>query len=165
MSKNTIQKKGFLTVEILIVASIMTISFLAITTVAQKSIQISHQSLHVLQASFLLEEGAEAVRILRDNAWSNINNGNYGLSFETPTTACPAPTCPTWKFLGNSEAIGSFTRKVNIADVNRDNTSYNIVTVGGANDPNTKLITITVSWQESGQSIDKNVSFYLTNIF
>ncbi|MFA6177807.1 MAG: hypothetical protein WC694_02860 [Candidatus Paceibacterota bacterium] len=139
--KNIFFKKGFMVVEVLIAASIITVSVLAAMTVAQKSIFVSRQALHVTQASFLLEEGAENARIARDNAWSNVASIN------------------------SSEQIGIFTRTVVASNTNRDNTTKDIVSVGGVLDPGTKLITVTVFWQEGGQTITKSLQFFISDIF
>ena len=132
---------GFMMVEVLIVASIMTLVVIAALSVAQKSILVSRQAVHTSQASFLLEEGAENVRILRDNGWNNISSYS-----DTPHT------------------VGIFTRTVNIANVNRDNATGKILS-SGTNDVGTKLITITVSWNEAGKTLSKTLSFYIMDIF
>src|SRR3989344_1744694 len=72
---------GFMMVEVLIVSSIITVSILAAMAVSQKSIFVSRQAFHASQAAFLLEEGAEAVRILRDNAWTNISSLTAGTTY------------------------------------------------------------------------------------
>lgn len=128
-------------IEILIASSIIAISILAATVVAQKSIYVSRQAFHTTQASFLLEEGAENTRIARDNAWSNIVN------------------------LNSSEQIGIFTRTVVASNVNRDNTTKDIVSTGGTLDVGTKLVTVTVSWPEGGVTVTKTLQFYIMNIF
>lgn len=128
-------------VEVLIATSIITVSILAATAVAQKSIYVSHQAFHVTQANFLLEEGGEFARIERDNAWDNITT------------------------LNSSEQIGIFTRTIVASSVNRDNSSKDIVSTGGTLDSGTKLITVTVFWQEGGQTINKSLQFYLADIF
>ena len=127
-------------VEVLVAASIITVSILAAMAVAQKSVHVSRQALHATQAAFLLEEGAENVRIARDNAWANI------------------------AALNSSETIGIFTRTVTSADVNRDNTSKDIA-VSGTNDPQTQLITVNVSWPEGGTTVTKTLQFYTSYIF
>ena len=127
-------------VEILVAISIITVSILAAMTVAQKSIYVSRQALHTTQAAFLLEEGAENARIARDNAWSNVSAIN------------------------TSEQAGIFTRTVAAVSVNRDNTTKDI-SVTGADDPGTKLITVTVSWPEGGVTVTKTLQFYITDIF
>ena len=125
----------------MVATSIITVSILATMTVAQKSIYVSRQALHATQAAFLLEEGAENTRIARDNAWSNV-------------TA-----------LNSSEQVGIFTRTVVASNVNRDDTSKDIVTSEGTIDDGTKLITVTVSWPEGGIAVTKTLRFYISNIF
>ena len=129
-------------VEVVVAVSIMTVSILSAMMVAQKTITVSNQSLHATQAVFLLEEGAELVRIARDNSWSNISTPNF-VNYST----------------------GIFTRKVSLANVNRDNTTKDIVSTGGTLDNSTKLVTVTVSWPEGGQTISKNLQFYIMDIF
>ncbi|MFA5840869.1 MAG: hypothetical protein WC847_01170 [Candidatus Paceibacterota bacterium] len=151
-------RRGFMAVEILVAASIITVSVLAATAVAQKAVYISRQSLHVTQASFILEEGAEAVRILRDNAWTNISSLTAGINYY-PTFAGG-----TWTLSSTPNTVGIFTRTVSIANVNRDNTTQDI-SATGTNDPGTKLVTVTVSWLEGGVTINKVLQFYIIDIF
>ena len=149
---------GFMIVEVLIAASIITVSVLAAMAVAQKSIQVSRQALHVNQATFLLEEGAEAVRIYRDDAWTNI-------SALTPSTDYyPTFSAGTWILSTTPNTIGIFTRTVTITAVNRDNVTQDIA-VSGTDDPGTKLITVAVSWVEGGTTVTKTLPFYVVDIF
>lgn len=126
-------------IEILVAVSIITASILAAMAVAQKSIYVSRQALHTTQAAFLLEEGAENARIARDNAWSNV------------------------AAISSSEQIGIFTRTVAASSVNRDGSSD--ISASGTDDPNTKLIIVTVSWLEGGETITKTLQLYIMNIF
>ena len=148
-------------VEVLIAASIISVSVLVAMSVAQKSIYVSRQSFHTTQSSFLLEEGAEAIRISRDNAWSNIsgltNNVNYYPKFSNGT----------WSLTTNSTdgIVGIFTRTIRVADVNRDNTTKDIVASGGTVDTGTRLVTISVSWIEGGRTVTKTLKFYIADIF
>lgn len=147
-----------MTVEVLVAISIITISVLATTTVVQKSIYVSRQAFHTAQAAFLLEEGAESVRILRDNNWTNIS------SLVPGTNYYPVFSSNTWTLSTTANTVGIFTRKVTIASVNRDNTTKDIASVG-TDDPGTKLVTVTVSWLEGGTTIVKTLQFYIINIF
>ncbi|MFA6257664.1 MAG: hypothetical protein WC671_01485 [Candidatus Paceibacterota bacterium] len=156
--KKIIKNRGFVVVEVLVAASIITVSILSAMMVAQKSIYVSRQAFHTTQAGFLLEEGAEAVRILRDNAWSNISSLTIGTNYY------PTFSSNTWILSPTASIIGIFTRTVVIANVNRDNTTKDISIVG-ADDPGTKLITVTVSWMEGGATITKTLQFYISDIF
>lgn len=152
------KNRGFMMVEILVAVSIITASILATMTVAQKSVYVSRQALHTTQAAFLLEEGAEAVRILRDNAWTNISSltpaTDYYLGFAGGT----------WTLSLTSDTVDSFTRIVRVEPVNRDDTTKDIA-VSGVNDPGTKLVMVTVSWVEGGTILTKNLQFYIMDIF
>ena len=145
-------------VEIIIAIVIITTSVLAAMVVTQKSIYVARQSLHASQASFLLEEGAEVVRILRDNAWSNIS------SLSTEVDYYPTFSSPNWSLSVTPNTVGIFTRTVTVANVNRDSVSKDI-SESGTDDPGTKLITVTVSWSEGGVTVNKTLSFYIMDIF
>ncbi len=151
-------REGFMMVEMLIVISIISVSIIAFMAVAQKSIFISRQSTHATQAGFLLEEGAEAVRIVRDNAWSNIG------ALTLDTDYYPTFSGGTWTLALTPNIVGIFTRTVSAASVKRDNVTGDISDVG-TDDPSTKLITVTVSWMEGGDTITKTLSFYIADIF
>lgn len=152
--------EGILMVEVLVAVSIITVSILAAMLVTQKSVAVSRQSFHATQAAYLLEEGAEAVRILRDNAWTNISGLTAG------TTYYPKFSGGTWTLSTTSSdgSVDIFTRTVSIAAVNRDNTTKDI-SGAGTNDPNTKLFTVTVSWTENGATSTKTLQLYIINLF
>ncbi len=147
-------------VEILVAASIIAVAVLAVMGVAQKSISISRQSLHNTQAGFLMEEGAEAVRTLRDAAWTNISSLTPGTNYYPVYTSASN----TWSLSTTPNTVGIFTRKVTMASVNRDNSTSDI-SAGGSNDPGTKLMTVTVSWLEGGTTLTKTLTFYITDLF
>jgi len=149
--------RGSMILEVLIVAAIIVASVLAAMTVAQKTIFLSRQSLHQSQSAFLLEEGAEATRIVRDNAWTGISNltlsTDYYLSFSGGT----------WVFSTTPSTVGIFTRKVVFSSAYRDG-DQNLVSSGTLDDQ-MRFVTVTVSWMEGGQSISKTLQFYLADLF
>ncbi len=154
------KNKGFMMVETVVATAIIVASMLAIMSVATKTITFSRQSFHATQATFLLEEGAEAVRMNRDNSWTNnIANltvgTNYCFYFNNTTWILQTSGCTT---------TGIFTRTVTVANVNRNATTGDIAT-SGTLDAGTKLITVTVSWKEGGNTIIKTLPFYISNIF
>jgi Tfp pilus assembly protein PilV len=139
LNKNRQKNKGSMMVEIIIAATIISISVLAAISVANRSIIVAHQALHMSQAAFLLEEGAENTRIARDNNWNNIVS------------------------LNSSEQIGIFTRTIVASSVNRNVSTGDIGS--GSDDSGTKLITVTVSWNQTGRLVTKTLKFYISNIF
>ena len=146
-------------VEVLVAAAIITASILAAMAVTQKSVYVSRQSFRATQASFLLEEGAEAVRILRDNAWSNISSLTSGTNYYTVFTG------GTWTLSTTPNTVGIFTRTITVANVNRDDVTKDIVSIGGTQDSNTELVTVSVSWVDGGNTITKTLQFYIINLF
>lgn len=151
-------ERGFMTIEVLIGVFIITISILASMAVVQKSIYISRQAVHFSQANFLLEEGVEVVRITRDNDWSNIS------SLILNTDYYPLFSAGSWSLSITPNTVGIFTRKINIANVKRDDSTKDISSIG-TEDSGTKLVTVTVSWIEGGTTISKTLSFYILDIF
>lgn len=145
-------------VEVLIVSSIIVVSFLASIAVAQKSIIVSRQALHATQASFLLEEGAEVVRIMRDSNWVNIT------ALSTSTVYYPTFLSNAWSLSATPNTVGIFTRTVDIDAVNRNASTQDIATSGN-DDVGTRLVNITVSWNEGATTINKTLSYYISNIF
>ena len=149
---------GFMMVEIVVATSIIIIVLLTTMSTVQKGITISHQSVHSSQAAFLLEEGAEAVRISRDNNWTNISGLTPGTNYY------PTFSGGTWTLSLTPNQVGKFIRTVMISNVLRDATTMDI-SDSGTSDTGTKLITVNVSWDESGNTISKNLKFYISNIF
>src|SRR6185436_2799608 len=88
-----------------------------------------------IQASYLLEEGQEAARFLRDSSWSSnmaslAPGSPYYLSFSTTTS--------TWTVSATPSLVdGMFARRLVVSSVSR-NSSSDIVTTGGTLDPQTK---------------------------
>lgn len=186
--KKSLNKKqsGFMIIEILVAASIIAMSVLAASNVAQKSINVSRQAFHSAQAAFLLEEGAEVTRVMRDNAWSNLSGLTSGTEYypmycktgdsysdskcqsysvSAPWTLVPMNNSSPYFLTNQSANVGRFIRKVVVSDVYRDSTTQDIVASGGVLDTGTKLVTITVSWAQGSATVSKTLSFYLADIF
>jgi type II secretory pathway pseudopilin PulG len=149
---------GFSLVEILMASAIICLSIFAITASSQKSVVLSNRSLNQVQSSFLLEEGAEAVKIIRDNSWTTI------AGFTSGTTYYPTFSGGTWTLSTTPTTIGFFTRTVVFSDVYRDGTDK-IASSGGTLDSRTKKVTVTVVWPSSGTTLSNNIIFYITDLF
>ncbi|MBZ9578287.1 prepilin-type N-terminal cleavage/methylation domain-containing protein [Patescibacteria group bacterium] len=151
-------KKGISVIEILIVIAIIGIALTSLLGVAAFSLKVSVSIKETTQANALAQEIIEAVRNFRDGTtWDSDGLGTLttSLAYYPQKTA---DTPPKWTLIQGEETINGFTRKVIFADVMRD-ASDNIVGTGGINDPNTKKVTVTVSWK------DKKVEIvtYFTN--
>ncbi len=151
---------GSALVEVMIACSIFSILSFSLISATNKGINLSNVALRQVQASFLLEEGAESVKIIRDNNWSNItgftNNTNYYTSFNTTTNTVSLST--------TSNTIDNFfTRTIVFSPVSRD--ANDDIATSGTVDSGTKKVTVTVSWPSAGVTLSKSLSFYISNIF
>ncbi|MBI4136130.1 MAG: type II secretion system protein [Candidatus Vogelbacteria bacterium] len=153
---------GFTMLEILIGASIIIASFLGVLTVFDRLTKSSRQMVELTQANFLLEEGIEAARTWRDSGWANLGNWPTETEYYLTWSGGKWATSTINFYLD-----GKFERRVKVLNVNRDNTSQDIILNGGTDDPNTKLVTVTVAWSASGEAATttKIMSAYLTNLF
>lgn len=152
-------KSGFGLLEIIVGITLISISVFGITSASAVSLRAMDDALNNVKASFLLEEGVEVVKMLRDTSWSlNIaplvsGNSNYlnfnGLNWQTTSL--------------NTFIDDRFERKFVLENVLRD-VNYDIAD-SGVLDANTKKFTVSVSWQEREGTTTKQISGYITNIF
>jgi Tfp pilus assembly protein PilV len=118
-------KDGFNLVEVLLAMATFSLLITAIVGAliyGQQSTQIAGTR---ARASLLAEEGIEAVRNIRDENFTNLTDGHYGLS----------TAGGKWSFNGAADTTGVFTRTLIISTV----------------DANTKQVVSQVTWQENQQ--------------
>jgi len=155
------RKRGFTVVEVLIASLIISATTFALISASQKGVALSYRALHSVQASFLAEEGAEAIKTIRDGGWSSISSivvdTPYVLVFNTQTN--------TWSLsTTSSNPIDSlFTRVVILSDVYR-NSSDDIAETGTL-DTRTKKVTVRVTFPSSEGLVTKEIIFYISDIF
>jgi type II secretory pathway pseudopilin PulG len=161
---------GFTIVEVIFACAIISVSTIVLMQVAQKGVQLSNLALKKSQASLLLEEGAEAMKSIRDGSWTTIANlsldTEYHLFFNTSTKTWGLNVSTT-NLSGciPSYPIDSiFNRTIVVSSVGRD-ANDDILTSGGTTDVKTKKITVTVSWPSTGGVNSKSLSFYMSDIF
>lgn len=128
---------GFSLVEIVLasgVLALLSIIFLGILTYGQESTVRAGQR---TRAVFLAQEGLEAARSIRDQNFSNLTVGNFGLGSDGQ-----------WSLITQPEIIDIFTRTISIADV----------------DLHTKQIVSKVQWKQAGATVvDISLSTLLTD--
>lgn len=129
---------GFSPVEILLSATVFAFLVTALIGAIIYGREGTDHAGERARAIALAEEGLEAVRNLRDAAFSNLANG---------TTAVNATGSPTVWTLSGSTTIGIYTRQITIAQVDGDR----------------KTVTSTVTWSVGGSSKQVSVSTRLTN--
>ena len=152
------QQKGFGVVEIIVGASVISIALFGLVSTFQNSLRISRETGRIIEARFLMEEGLEAARIMRDAGWSNVGSlatsSPIYLVFSSGTWA----TTSTQTFIG-----GTFLRSVVVEDVRRDGNDD--IASAGSLDPNVKKVTVSVSWFGRSATTTESAATYLVNIF
>ncbi|MDH5533906.1 MAG: hypothetical protein OEX81_05795 [Candidatus Pacebacteria bacterium] len=151
----TKQQAGLSVIEIIIATAIFIIMASSSMATILGSFSTSRLGSERAQADFLAIEGVEAIESIRNQNWTNLSNGTYGLT----------QTAGVWSLSGtpDSDPSGKFTRTITISDVERDGNG-DIIASGGTVDVETKLITSTINWNFTptrSNSIQKEL--YLTN--
>lgn len=117
------KQSGFSIVDILVAAgvlSLVTASLLAAVTQGLSAKDVAGKR---ERAELLSQEGLEGARNIRNNAFSNLSDGVFGLT----------QSGGAWNLSGSSDATDIYTRQVIIAAVNA----------------NTKQVTSTVTWPQN----------------
>ncbi len=129
-------QRGAALVELLLALALTTVLLPALITGFVSASQGKVQQIERSQATMLVREAREALRIIRERGWEYISaNGTYH----------PVVSGSDWILVPGAETINSQTRSIEIADAYRDE-SGSLVSQGGTIDPSTKAITITVAW-------------------
>ena len=98
-------KKGFSVVEVLLASSIFALlatAFVGSYLYGQESTALGG---NLARATFLADEGLEAVRNIRDAGYTNLVAATYGLS----------TTSNQWNLSGSSDTNGIFTRQITLS--------------------------------------------------
>lgn len=150
--------QGLSMIELLIGSTIISLCFVSLVLSSQLALKVSGESTQNIKAAFLMEEGMEAVRQIKDFGWANIASltpeTSYYLSFEGGK----------WVPSSNNIYIGGFERKFTVENVGRD-ANDDIVASGGVDDPKTKKINVYISWKSLAGTSTKSISAYLTDMF
>lgn len=117
--------KGFSLVEVILACSLFALlvtAFIGVYLYGEESNMLAGNR---ARAVMLAEEGLEATRNIRDASFSNLTDGNHGLTISSNQ----------WAWSGTTDTNGIFTRQVVVSAV----------------DAKRKSVTSNVSWQQNGQ--------------
>lgn len=153
-------QRGFGLIEIVLGASIISLAFLAVLAVTWNALRYVDHALRETQAAFLLEEGGEALRSIRDTDWSLIADlapeTAYTLSFVTGANS---------RFATSTAPVlidGIFDRRFTVAQVYRDGSDR--IAPSGTLDTGTRKLHVDVSWQEPKGTTTRSVELFLSNL-
>ncbi len=157
--KGALQKLGITSIEVVLGVSLAGIIIAYTANSITQFINTSRDVTIQTQALFLAEDGLELVRYVRDNDWTDISALSLG------STQYLSVTSSDVTITGTPEVIDEFTRSFSVENVYRNTTSFDIVastTGGSAADPDSKYVTMTVSWGNPTDSV--SLTTILTNI-
>ena len=146
-------KEGFSILEAVIAMALFMLLATAVVGIFVIGSQGSKQGVEYVVAAGYLQEATEAVRSIRNRDYAEITAGTYGLDTSSGY----------YEFDGTSDVLDEYTRTITIEDVERDG-SNNIVASGGADDPNTKRVTVNITWDTlTGKNQNVDHVFYIHN--
>lgn len=153
---------GFTLIEILIAISALGIIVVSIAQMSQLFLHSARLSSSRVEAAFLLQEGAEALRHLRDTSWHDF--------IDTITTGTPNYilfTSGTYETTTTEPMLlgGRFARSITLYDVFRDATTQDIVETGGVLSTSTKRVEIIAAWRQGQTTTTETVELFLSDIF
>ena len=158
----SVRLAGFTVIEIILGIGMLSVFIVANFYYYKSALDVSHQTTSHIQSGFLLEEGIEAVKLLRDESWSNniapLTPGtHYYLSWDGTK----------WGTTTTSVLVEDvYERYFVLEEVKRTGNDDIDLSGGGVNDPGTRKITVTVSWNtKSGTVSTKTVETYITDLF
>lgn len=175
--KGRAYKKGFTLVEIIVVAGI----FFTVVGTFYGASQIAYRAVNKARdnamTAFLLEEGLEGVRSLRDLSWSKfidleVTRGEECFYFNSANSVFATSTLSS--FCNNSG--GYFSRTITVQNTCRDNsgggtsgdiigTTASLTTCSvGTIDTSTKKVTIKVVWGPAYQ-YSQSADMYIANLY
>ena len=160
---------GVSVVELLVGASILIVGLSALLGFLSFALSTTSFLKQQTQAITFAEGALEALKNFRDGTTWNVNDpqdqydglgrAQTGVAYH-PGLSGDVP--PRWQLFLGAETIGMFVRSVVLENVQRDVNS-NIVSSGGVSDPNTKKVTVTVSWTAKTKAQEVTIVSYLTN--
>lgn len=155
--------RGFSLVEVIIGASLITLSLVGLVGTYSFYLKVGLKNTDTLQSSFILQEGVEAVTLMRDDAWSNLSSLTPGSWYYIAWSGSTWVSTTTEQILDSS-----FTRTFKLDDVYRLDAGKDITATSspGAKtlDADTKKLTVRVT-ASSTPALDKQIITYLTNLF
>ena len=153
--------RGFTLIEVVVVASIFSVFMVALVSYYKKVLDVSQDTTRHIQSGFLIEEGMEAAKLMRDESWTS-----QVATLSTTTTYFLLWNGTKWTATTTEQKIENiFTRTMLVTDVFRD--VNDTIASAGTHDPGTKKIRIEVSWPRKGGNATTTdaAETYIANLF
>jgi len=151
--------RGVGVVEIMVVVGIVSFAVVGLYEFLVLSTRPISEGVRKVEATYLAQEGLEAVRTLRNKSW---DGSIVPLTVEATYYAVIAGSEWALTTTDPGPLDGLYTRTITLHKVFRDPANDNISPTG-TEDPRTRRVTAVVSWKERGKSKQVMVETYLTD--
>lgn len=153
--------QGFSLIEIVFAIGILTMSLVSVSMFYKKLLDVSQDTTRHIQSGYILEEGLEAIRLMRDASWAS-----QILTLSTTTTYYFYWSGTNWIATKTPQVIeDTFTRSFTVSDVYRDG-SDNIASAGTYGTGTVKIRVSNVWMRKAGrQNATDTAETYITNLF
>lgn len=157
-------QRGISLVEVVVGTALILLTLTGLTTAYSFYLKAGLRNTNHLKSALLLQEGVEAVTLMRDGAWSNLSTLTIGTPYYLSWNGS------MWVATTAPNSVDSvFLRTVKLASVYRKTAGSDIVDVGAPDakslDANARKLTVTVVWGTASTTQSKQMVTYLTNIF
>ncbi|PCI29212.1 hypothetical protein COB55_02605 [Candidatus Wolfebacteria bacterium] len=153
--------KGLGVIEVIIGTAIFVIVIGVVSNMYARFTDAVMDNTEKLQATMLVEEGGEVVRILRDNGWDNFIGG-----FELGSLYYYSFAGSDWSVSTTTPSAyidGVFLRSVIFDSVYRD--GNDVIATSGTLDPDSRKATVNVSWQNGSGTTTQTQIMYISKLF
>lgn len=145
-------QNGISIAEVLIAIGLFSLTAAGIILLVTDAYDLSRFSAERNVGQALADEGMEAAESIRARAWNELTYGTHGLD----------ESLGYWAFSGTEDDLDPYTRTTTVSEVYRD-AGGDIVEVGGSLDPQTKKVTVSVTWTFApGRDQDITLEKYFT---
>ena len=162
--KNVIKNEtGASLVEILIAILLFGIILASIILGFTNVARSEHNARVRGQAINLAREGIEAIYVLAEDNWNTIASASTGSPYHVEGDT------GEWELVTNAENLGEYTREITFenairdVDGNLDDDGTLDVAAGDYEDDETKIITVTISWNSFGKAFDYSQQTIFSN--
>ena len=152
---NNKKYRGIALTEVILGAAVAGIILVGISHTLTLFLKASNGTLEQTKALYLAEEGHELLRYIRDENWNTLDGLTTGTTYYLTVSTTTIGTTTTPEVIDTD-----YTRSFVLNNLNRDSND-DFVESGGSSDPDSRIVTVTVSWGSKSVTLDS----ILTNIF
>ena len=150
--------KGSSLIELMVGLSVIFVALISLVTAYNFFLSVAGKNTETIKAGFLLEEGIEAIRSIRDEGWDEFYNLPVDIEQQLTFNSIG------WDIATSSSLIdGRFNRAFIIKEIYRD--GYDDIAEAGYLDNGSRKIEVFVSWFDKGATTTVSSDVILANIF